>query len=82
MAFSSSKKTRSIAGNIVVEIYSCNFASVTSGTVNTGISTIFHAQFNNEVTEAAGLVVPSGSNVAITSVTSNDTGTLIVWGLG
>lgn len=80
MAFSSEKKARSVAGTLLVEIHSWNAASVTSGTINTGIQNILHAQVNNLVSEGQGLAVPSGANVALSSVVSNDTGTLVVWG--
>lgn len=80
MAFSSEKKARSLAGNLVMEVHSWSAASVTSGTINTGLGTILHAQVNNLVSEGQGLAVPSGSNVALSSVVSNDTGTLVVIG--
>lgn len=82
MAFSSSKLASSLMGNLRVEIHSCNFASVTTGDVSVGISNILHMSFNNDVTEAAGLVTKSGQTVTIASVTSNDTGTLLVIGNG
>ena len=82
MAFSSSKTAQSLAGNLRMEIHSCDFAGVTSGTVSIGIKNILHMSFNNEVTEAAGLVTKSGQLVTIASVTSNDTGTLMVIGNG
>lgn len=80
MAFSSERKSRSVAGNLIIEVWSWDAASVTSGTVNTGLGTIIHAQVNNLVSEGEGLAVPSGSNVALSSVTSNDTGTMLVVG--
>lgn len=82
MAFSSSKTAQSLAGNLKMEIHSCNFASVTTGTVSIGISNILHMSFNNEVTEGQGLVTKSGQLVTIAGVTSNDTGTLMVIGNG
>lgn len=81
MAFSSEKKARSLAGNLVMEVHSWNAASVTSGTINTGISTILHVGVNNLVTaDKPGKAVPSGANVALSGVTSNDTGTIVVIG--
>jgi len=80
MAFTSSKTARSVAGSLIMETHSWSAASVTSGTVSTGLSTILHASINNLVTEGEGLAVPSGQAVAISSVTSNDTGTLVVIG--
>lgn len=80
MAFSSEKKARSIAGNLLMEVHSWNAASVTSGTINTGISNILHVGVNNLVSEGQGLAVPSGANVALSSVVSNDTGTIVVIG--
>lgn len=80
MAFTSSKTGRSVAGSLVVETHSWSAASVTSGTISTGLGTILHVSLNNDVTEGDGLAVPSGQSVAISSVTSNDTGTIMVIG--
>jgi hypothetical protein len=80
MAFSSEKKARSVAGSLIMEVHSWNAASVTSGTINTGIPNILHVSVNNLVSEGQGLAVPSGANVALSSVTSNDTGTVVVMG--
>jgi len=82
MAFSSSKLASSLMGNLRVEVHSCNFASVTTGDISVGMSNIMHMSFNNETTEAAGLVTKSGQTVTIASVTSNDVGTLLVIGNG
>lgn len=81
MAFSSALKSRSIAGNVIMECYTVSFASVTSGDVSTGISDIHSAQFQNEVSEGQGILVRSGQKVSLSGVTSNDTGTLLVVGV-
>lgn len=82
MAFSSSKLASTLMGNLRAEIHSCDFASVTEGTVSVGISNIMHMSFTNNVTEDGGLVSKSGQLVTISGVTSNDTGTLLVIGNG
>lgn len=80
MAFSSSKKGRSIAGNLVMEVHSWDAASVTTGTISVGISNILHVGLNNAVTEGDGIATFSGQTVTIAGVTSNDTGTVVVIG--
>lgn len=82
MAFSSELKAQSLAGNVKMEIYSVDFASVTSGTVDVSMSNILHAQFNNAVSDDHGILSWSGKTITISSVTSSDTGTLIVFGNG
>jgi hypothetical protein len=79
-AFSSEKKSRSLAGNLIMEVHSFSAASVTSGSISTGIGTILHASLNNAVSEGQGLVTFSGQAVSISSLTSNDTGSVIVIG--
>ena len=80
MAFSSSKKARSLAGNVVMEVYSFDAASVTSGTISTGLGTILAVVLNNETTEGQGYPTKSGQTVTLTGLTSSDTGTVIVVG--
>lgn len=80
MAFSSERKSRSVAGTLLMEVHSWSAASVTSGTINTSIPNILHVSVNNLVTEGEGKVVPSGADVALSGVTSNDTGTILVVG--
>lgn len=87
MAFSATKVKEERIGTIVMQIYNLNFASVTSGSFKTGLRNIIHANFNNFVTEDAGLVkhnhtgsVAEQGTMSIAAVTSNDTGTLIVYG--
>ena len=67
-------------GNLLVEVHSWNAASVTSGSISTGISHILHVDINNDVTEGDGKAVATGQTVALSGVTSNDTGTLMVVG--
>jgi hypothetical protein len=80
MAFSSEKKARTLMGNLVAEIHSFNAASVTSGNISVGISNILHVSLQNNVTDGDGLAVPSGQTVALSGLTSNDTGTILVIG--
>lgn len=82
MAFSSALKSRSVAGNLVIEVYSWNAASVTSGTISTGIKNIMHISPNNNVTEDVGLWSNTDQLVSVSGVTSNDTGTMMVIGNG
>jgi hypothetical protein len=90
MAFSSTVVKADVVGTMQVKIFDCNFASVTTGAVKTGFSTVYMAVFNNAVTEAQGLVKANRNaadnaaeqgTVNISSVTSNDTGKLIVFGI-
>lgn len=80
MAFSASLIKTDIQGTTKVEIWSFNAASVTTGTIKTGMAQIHHMAINNEVSEAQGLVTKSNGDVTIASLTANDTGTLIVYG--
>ena len=80
MAFSSSRVSRSMAGNLVIEVWSWNAASVTTGTLSTGLSTIMHISSNNLVTEDVGKWTSSGQVVTVSGVTSSDTGTVMVVG--
>ena len=80
MAFSSERKSRALANGMVIEVHSFNSAGVTSGSISTGLGTIFGVAFNNETTEMDGKAVKSGQDVAISGVTSGDVGTIVVFG--
>lgn len=83
MAFTSAKKKRGVMGGMVVEVFSFNAASVTSGTISTGLSKVQHVSLNNEVTEGDGLAVINSSDaskVDLSGLTSDDTGTVLVVG--
>lgn len=87
MAFSKTLLHRGVAGGLAFEIYSLDFASVTSGAFSTGLSDVHFAAFNNYTTEAQGLVKRNydGSttvkgSVSVSSVTSSDVGEIIVFG--
>ena len=80
MAFSSEKKARSLAGNLIIEVHSWNAASVTSGSISTGVPNILHISLKNDVTEANGQAIATGQKVDISSVTANDTGSILVVG--
>lgn len=81
MAFSATLKRQSLMGNLRVQIWDVDFAGVTTGTIKSGLSAVDHISFNNAVTEGQGLSTVSGSDVTIASVTSNDTGTVMIVGL-
>jgi hypothetical protein len=89
MAFSSSLKKSDVSGTTPYKIYTCDFASVTTGHIKTGFSTVIAAFFNNGVTEGQGLVkinrnsaddAAEAGGVNVSGVTSDDTGQLIVFG--
>jgi len=80
MAFSATKQSRSIAGNVVIEIWSWNADAVTTGSFSCGLGTVQHISSNNEVTEDLGKWVDTGSLITVTGVTSGDTGTVMVVG--
>lgn len=80
MAFSATRTSRSVAGNVVKETWAWSAASVTTGSFSCGLGTIFHKSSNNDVTEDVGKLVHDGSLVTISGVTSNDTGTIEVTG--
>jgi len=81
MAFSATKVKDDIFGTTRVQIWTWSAASVTSGTINTGFGKVLHVSSNNEVTEDVGLWVPTAGAIAVSGVTSNDTGTVIVYGI-
>lgn len=68
-------------GNLKVQIWEVNFASVTTGTIKSGLSQVDHISFSNEVSDDHGIASKSGSDVTISSVTSNDTGTVLIVGI-
>lgn len=89
MAFSSTLKKSDVFGTTPVKIYDVDFASVTTGHVKTGFSTVHLAFFNNGTTEAQGLVkinrnaadnAAEAGGINISGVTSSDVGQLIVYG--
>lgn len=91
MAFSSTRQRRELFGGLAVEIYEVDFASVTAGTVVSGLKKIFHAQYTPETTDDHGVVNKNSASASateddlgschISGVTSSDTGTLILFGL-
>jgi len=80
MAFSSSLIKSDIQGTTKVQYWSFDAASVTTGTISTGMAAIHHVSLNNEVSEAQGLVTKSNGVITITSLNANDTGTIAVHG--
>lgn len=81
MAFSSAKKARTLAGTLVIEVHSFDCASVTSGTIKTGMSQVLAAIPHNHTTEGDGKAVPGpDGDVDLSGYTSNDVGTVMVIG--
>lgn len=81
MAFSANLKRQTLMGNLRVQIWEVDFAGVTTGVIASGLSAVDHISFNNEVSEDQGLSVADGSNVTISGVTSDDTGTVMIVGV-
>lgn len=89
MAFSATLVSSTPVGNKIEQVYSVNFASVTEGQVKTGLNNVEFAVFVNEVSDDQGIVQRNKNSagnatefggVRISSVTSSDTGTLLVKG--
>lgn len=80
MAFSFKKKSRSIAGSKLMEVWEWDAAGVTGGTIRTSLKVVEHVSINNEVTAAAGLAVLSEGDVVISGATEDDKGTVLVVG--
>lgn len=89
MAFSSAQVDADIHGTTVCQIYTLNFAGVTSGYVKTGLSKILFARLNNATTAGAGKVLinkasdgstAEGGGLYMSGLTSNDVGEIIVFG--
>ena len=89
MAFSKSKSTEQLVGLNKLQVFDLNFASVTSGDVVTGLDHIYSAVFNNQTSEAQGIVVPNVDTdgttskpgaIHISGVTASDLGQLTVIG--
>jgi hypothetical protein len=90
MAFSYSKLQEQVIGGLRLQVYSVNFASVTAGHIKSGLSNVIHAHLNNAVSDDQGIVKPNKASgggadekggIDISSVTSNDTGTMLVIGV-
>jgi len=89
-AFSATLGQQGQIGGLRFKIYELSFASVTSGTTITGMNNIIYAVFNNETTEAQGLVNKNSATASeteddpgeihISGVTSSDNGVLFVIG--
>jgi len=81
MAFSSVRVKTDIQGTTKVEYWTWNAASVTTGSITSGIGNILHVSSNNLVTEDVGKwVYTTAGVITVTGVTSSDTGTLKVEG--
>ena len=71
-----------VFGDLRYAIGTFNSASATSGSINTGLKTILFSTIRNKVTAGAGLVddTTTAGIMAISAVTSNDTGEFIAFG--
>lgn len=89
-AFSATKQREAPLGGLKVLIYEADFASVTSGTIVTGLNKILFAEFTNEVSDDHGIINKNSATastteddpgqVHISSVTSSDTGVVLIIG--
>jgi hypothetical protein len=83
MAFSSTLILTDYSGTQQKKVYYCNFASVTSGSVVTGLKNIKYTIFSNKTGTRAGEAIDdttTAGTVALSGVTSNDVGYLEVYG--
>jgi len=89
MAFTYVETKRGVMGDLRYQVFECTFGAVTTGHIPTGLSNIFYVDFNNEVTEADGLVrknkASNGSTDAYGGVyfsgfTASDVATVMVFG--
>lgn len=82
MAFSASRIERTVAGNLIMEVWSFNAASVTGGVVGVGISHISAVHIDNETSGmvAGQKALVSDQNVTLSGLNSNDTGKFTVIG--
>ena len=86
MAFTATLIARNIEGNKKVSYWSLDFDSVTEGVVQTGEINALHAHYSPGVSDKHGIVKLNVDAAAaalpgavyVSSVTSNDTGTLRV----
>lgn len=90
MALTSSRTENQQLGQVNLQCHTLTFTGVTSGHVKTGLARVRAAFFNNETSEAQGIVkinkasdgaTAEGGGVYISDVTSGDTGTLTVIGV-
>lgn len=83
MAFSYAQTRRTVIGNIRLVTGTWNAASVTSGNIVTGLNSIYFSDTVNKVSENDNAKIDDSTTagtMAITGVTSNDTGTWIAFG--
>ena len=83
MTFASTTLHTDCFGALRVKVFDLDFASVTSGSVATGLSKIIHADFTNKTGVTADQAMDwttTAGTVAITGVTASDKGTLMVFG--
>lgn len=83
MTFSYTIKRRTVIGNLRLIIGTWNAASVTSGNILTGLNEIEFSDVVNKVSENDNAKIDdtsTGGTIAMTGVTSNDTGTFFAMG--
>jgi len=82
MAFTQSRKRRTVIGNMVMEIWTGTFTSVTEGNLATGIGSIEGVIVQGDTVRDATTVdhTTTAGTVAITGVTTGDVATITVMG--
>lgn len=82
MAFTSTLVRKSVFGNMRIEIYSYVSTGVTTGGITTGLSNIEHTSWKPDTIRASATIDDSTTAglVTLDSITSGDTGTIMVVG--
>jgi hypothetical protein len=82
MAFSSTYKAQSLAGNLKIEVIAFDAASVTTGTISAHMSHILAVHINNTTSgEVSGQKATFlGQVITLSGLTSSDAGTITVIG--
>lgn len=88
--FSATKQKTLKMGGAYAIIYEVDFASVTAGTIVTGLNRVIFAHFTNEVTDDHGITNKNSATASVTeddpgqvhisAVTSSDTGSVLIIG--
>jgi len=89
-AFSATKLREGQIGGLKVLVYDASFASVTAGTIVTGLNRVIFAEFSNETSDDHGIVNLNSATASETeddpgqihfsSVSSNDNGRVLIIG--
>jgi len=82
MAFTQTKVRRTVIGNMVMEIWTGTFTSVTEGNLLTGLNKIEGVMVQGDTVRDATTVdhTSTAGTVAITGVTTGDIATITVMG--